>query len=241
VEAALAIYLGERPAQYPDPSQRPLFLFFPGIASQAYYERARFPWLEALEAQTDAIRLELVNLLAAEHGFEPFLRFDTDARFEDYVSGREGQSAWTGFFFYRHGERRDDNCARCPVTTSVLDTLPIVRIRDHAPEVLFSLLTPGAHILPHRGVTNTRLVTHLPLIVPEHCALRVGDIDHVWQEGRCVVFDDTYEHEAWNRSDRTRVVLILDTWHPDLTGPEREALTALVGVIGDFNQKVGVR
>jgi len=241
VEEALAIYLGERPAQYPDPAQRPLFLFFPGIASQAYYERARFPWLEALEAQTDAIRLELVNLLAAEHGFEPFLRFDGDARVEDYLRGREGQSAWTGFFFYRHGERRDDNCARCPVTTGVLDTLPIVRIRDHAPEVLFSLLTPGAHILPHRGVTNTRLVTHLPLIVPEHCALRVGGIDHVWQEGRCVVFDDTYEHEAWNRSDRTRVVLILDTWHPDLTEPEREALTALVGVIGDFNQRVGVR
>lgn len=241
VEQALAIYLGDAPAHYPDPAQRPLFLFFPGIASQAYYERSRFPWLAALEAQTEAIRLELVNLLAAEHGFEPFLRFDSDARVEDYLRGREGQSAWTGFFFYRHGERREDNCARCPVTTAVLDTLPIVRIRDHAPEVLFSLLTPGAHILPHRGVTNTRLVTHLPLIVPDHCALRVGGVDHAWQEGRCVVFDDTYEHEAWNRSDRTRVVLILDTWHPDLTAAEREALTALVGVIGDFNQKAGIR
>lgn len=241
VEQALAIYLGEQPARYPDPAQRPLFLFFPGIASQPYYERSRFPWLEALEQQTAGIRLELVNLLAAEHGFEPFLRFDSDARVEDYLRGREGQSAWTGFFFYRHGERREDNCARCPLTTQVLDGLPIVRIRDHAPEVLFSLLTPGAHILPHRGVTNTRLVTHLPLIVPEDCALRVGGIDHVWQEGRCVVFDDTYEHEAWNRSARTRVVLILDTWHPDLSEVERAALTALVGMIGDFNQRSGVR
>lgn len=241
VEQALAIYLGDAPAHYPDPAQRPLFLFFPGIASQAYYERARFPWLAALEAQTDAIRLELVNLLAAEHGFEPFLRFDSDARVEDYLRGREGQSAWTGFFFYRHGERRDDNCARCPLTAAAIDSLPVVRIRGHAPEVLFSLLTPGAHILPHRGVTNTRLVTHLPLIVPDDCALRVGGIDHVWQEGRCVVFDDTYEHEAWNRSTRTRVVLILDTWHPDLSDAEREALTALVGVIGDFNRRAGVR
>lgn len=241
VEHALDIYLGEQPAQYPDPAQRPLFLFFPGIASQAYYERSRFPWLESLEAQTAAIRLELINLLAAEHGFEPFLRFDSTERVEHYLRGREGQSAWTGFFFYRHGERRDDNCARCPVTTAVLDSLPLVRIRDHAPEVLFSLLTPGAHILPHRGVTNTRLVTHLPLIVPEHCALRVGGIEHRWQEGRCVVFDDTYEHEAWNRSERTRVVLILDTWHPDLSAAERAALSALIGVIGDFNQKAGVR
>ncbi len=241
VARALAIYLGDEPAHYPNPAQRPLFLFFPEIASQAYYERARFPWLDALEAQTAAIRLELVNLLAAEHGFEPFLRFDGDARIDDYLSGREGQRAWTGFFFYRHGERRDDNCARCPATTAVLDSLPIVRIREHAPEVLFSLLTPGAHILPHRGVTNTRLVTHLPLIVPDNCALRVGGVEHAWQEGRCVVFDDTYEHEAWNRSDRTRVVLILDTWHPDLTDVEREALSALVGIIGDFNHRAGVR
>ncbi|MBL8298341.1 MAG: aspartyl/asparaginyl beta-hydroxylase domain-containing protein [Rhodanobacteraceae bacterium] len=241
IEQALAIYLGDAPANYPHPAQRPLFMFFPGIASQAYYERERFPWLEAFEAKTDAIRLELLNLLAADHGFEPFLRFDSTARVEDYLRGREGQLAWTGYFFYRHGERREDNCARCPVTIAALDALPIVRIREHAPEVLFSLLTPGAHILPHCGVTNTRLVTHLPLIVPNDCALRVGGVEHAWQEGRCVVFDDTYEHEAWNRSDRTRVVLILDTWHPDLTAAEREALTALVSVIGDFNQKTGVR
>jgi aspartate beta-hydroxylase len=241
VEQALAIYLGDAPARYPDPAQRPLFLFFPGIASQPYYERERFPWLESLEAQTDAIRQELLQLLAAEHGFEPFLRIDSDQQMEHYLRGREGAAAWSGFFFYRHGERREENCARCPLTAAALDALPVVRIREHAPEVLFSLLTPGAHILPHRGVTNTRLVTHLPLIVPEHCALRVGGIDHAWQEGRCVVFDDTYEHEAWNRSERTRVVLILDTWHPDLSQAERAALTDLIGVIGDFNQRAGVK
>lgn len=241
VEQALAIYLGDAPAQYADPAQRPLFLFFPGIASQRYYERERFPWLETLEQHTDAIRLELLNLLAAEHGFEPFLRFDSLKRVEDYLRGPSGQAGWTGFFFYRHGERREENCARCPLTSQVLDALPIVRIREHAPEVLYSLLTPGAHILPHRGVTNTRLVTHLPLIVPDHCALRVGGVDHVWQEGRCVVFDDTYEHEAWNRSEQTRVVLILDTWHPDLSEAERAAVTDLVGAIGGFNQRAGLK
>lgn len=241
MEQALAIYLGDQPAHYPHPAQRPLFLFFPGIASQPYYERERFPWLAELEAQTDAIRLELLNLLAAEQGFEPFLHFDANTRVEDYLVGKEGSAAWTGFFFYRHGERREENCRRCPITAAALEGTAMVRIREHAPEVLYSLLTPGAHILPHRGVTNTRLVTHLPLIVPDNCALRVGDIDHHWQEGRCVVFDDTYEHEAWNRSDRTRVVLIFDTWHPDLTEAERAAITDLVGVIGDFNQRAGLK
>ncbi len=110
-----------------------------------------------------------------------------------------------------------------------------MRIRDHAPETLFSVLRPGTHILPHRGVTNTRLVTHLPLIVPPDCALRVGGETHVWQTDRCVTFDDTFEHEAWNRSDQTRVVLILDCWNPDLSEAEQAAVTDLVEAIGDYN------
>jgi aspartate beta-hydroxylase len=85
-------------------------------------------------------------------------------------------------------------------------------------------------------VTNTRVVTHLPLIIPDDCALRVGGETHVWQTGQCVTFDDTFEHEAWNRSDQTRVVLIFDNWNPDLSEAERAAVTDLVEAIGDFNQ-----
>jgi aspartate beta-hydroxylase len=114
--------------------------------------------------------------------------------------------------------------------------MPLVRVRDHAPETLYSVLRPGTHILPHRGVTNTRLVTHLPLIVPPDCALRVGGETHVWQEGRCVTFDDTFEHEAWNHSERDRVVLIVDSWNPDLSEAERAAVADLVAAIGDFNR-----
>ena len=100
----------------------------------------------------------------------------------------------------------------------------------------FSLLTPGSHILPHHGVTNTRVVTHLALIVPEDCALVVAGEARAWQEGRCFSFDDTYEHEAWNRSGSLRVVLLMDAWNPYLSEAEREALTVLVGAIGDFNR-----
>jgi aspartate beta-hydroxylase len=106
--------------------------------------------------------------------------------------------------------------------------------------VCFSVLTPGTHILPHRGVTNTRLVTHLPLIVPDNCALNVGGELHVWQEGRCVTFDDTYEHEAWNRGDSLRVVMLLDIWNPHLAPAERDAVTVLLGAIRDFNTAAGV-
>jgi len=240
VERCLAIYLGEQPMSVPDQRQKPKFLYFPDIPSQPFYPRERFPWLEALEATTGAVREELRAVLTKDRQLEPFLGVQSPEEVGEMLrSSNDRTAAWDAYFFYRHGKRYDANCAACPQTTSVLDTLPLVRIRDHAPETLFSVLSPGAHILPHTGVTNTRLVTHLPLIVPPDCAIRVGGENHAWQEGHCVTFDDTFVHEAWNRSGETRVVLILDSWNPDLSEAERLAVTDLVGAIGDFNQMSG--
>jgi aspartate beta-hydroxylase len=118
--------------------------------------------------------------------------------------------------------------------------VPLTRIDAHAPEVLFSLLSPGTLIKPHHGVTNSRVVTHLPLIVPADCALEVGGVQHDWQEGRCVTFDDSYLHQAWNHSSQLRVVMILDTWHPRLRPEETQALKQLVEVIGGFNRQAGL-
>lgn len=242
VEQGLAMYLGDAPANYPDPRQRPKFFYVPGLRTQPYFERELFPWHAQLESQTQTIREELLGVLADSQGVEPFLGTNDEKLLEEQnaLRGDRGAPQWNAFFFHRHGEIFEQNARRCPRTTQILDSLPLVHIREHAPEVLFSLLTPGSHILPHHGVTNTRLVTHLPLIVPENCAIRVGGIDHVWQEGRCVTFDDTFEHEAWNRSDKLRVVLILDSWHPDLSEVERDAITLLVGGIGDFNRAADV-
>jgi aspartate beta-hydroxylase len=190
-----------------------------------------------LEAAVDTVRGELHDVLQQNQPLEPFLGVQTPQEAAAMLRGSGSQAAaWDAYFFYRHGERYDAHCARCPETSALLDRLPLVRIKDHAPETLFSVLRPGTHILPHRGVTNTRLVTHLPLIVPAGCALNVGGEEHAWQEGRCVVFDDTFEHEAWNRGDQTRVVLIFDTWNPDLSEAERAAVTDLVEAIGDFNR-----
>jgi len=242
VEQGLAIYLGDAPANYPDPRQRPKFFYVPGLRTQPYFERELFPWHTELESHTNTIREELLGVLAEPDGVEPFLGTN-DAKIleqQAMLRGERGAPEWNAFFFHRHGEVFEQNARRCPRTTAILDSLPLVHIREHAPEVLFSVLTPGSHILPHHGVTNTRLVTHLPLIVPLDCAIRVGGVDHAWQEGRCVTFDDTFEHEAWNRSDKVRVVMILDSWHPDLSEPEREAITRLVGGIGDFNRAANV-
>jgi aspartate beta-hydroxylase len=236
VERCVRIYLNEEPPVYPDPRQKPSFLLFPGLPTSAYIERAALPWVEDLEAQTPAVLAELQKLLPSAAGRERV--FGSDALEAENLRGLEIPPSWNGYYFYRHGERREDNCASCPDTARALDALPLARVREHGPEVLFSVFTTGTHLLPHRGVTNTRVVGHLPLLIPEDCALSVGGEIHVWQPGKVVVFDDTYEHEAWNRSPRTRVVMIFDTWNPYLSEAERAAVTDLVTAIGDFRRSV---
>lgn len=234
VAECAALCAGERRGEPDDPRQKPSYLYFPGLPATPYFDRVLFPWIPALERQADAIRAELMQLLGQDVGGERV--FATEAEERAGLKSSRGPAVWNGFYFYRHGERREASHRSCPATSAVLEALPLVRIPGQAPEVMFSVLTPGTHILPHRGVTNTRVVCHLPLIVPENCALVVGGERHEWRDGEIVVFDDTFLHEAWNRGSRTRVVLIFDVWNPYLTEAEREAVTALIGAIDEFNR-----
>lgn len=228
------IYLLEQAATYPDPRQQPTFLYIPGLPPTPYFDRAMFPWIAEFEDCTSAIREELQQVLGSPEGSERvFLSTDLE---QQNLRADVGTPTWTGYYLYRHGQRREDNCQRCPRTAAAVDRLPLSVVPRHGPEVLFSVFKPGTHLLPHQGVTNSRVVGHLPLIVPEQCALSVGGELHGWQEGRVVVFDDTYEHEAWNRSSTTRVVLIFDLWNPYLTEAERAAIVDLVVEISDFRE-----
>lgn len=234
VAQGVAIYLKEQVPVYPDPRQQPTFLYVPGLPPAPYFDRALFPWIDELEACTDAIRNELLAVLPSEAGRERV--FGSEELEQQNLRGEHEPPTWNGYYFYRHGERREENCARCPATTAAIDQLPLSAVPGHGPEVLYSVFTPGTHLLPHQGVTNTRVVGHLPLIVPPDCALNVGGELHEWQEGRVVVFDDTYEHEAWNRSDRTRVVMIFDLWNPHLSAAERAAITDVILDISGFRK-----
>ena len=111
---------------------------------------------------------------------------------------------WTVFGLIAFGQRLDANRALCPETAALLDAIPGCVTAG------FSVMAPGAHIRPHVGYTRKVLRCHLGLVVPAGCALRVGSETRTWSEGRCLVFDDTTEHEAWNRSDAPRTVLLLD-------------------------------
>jgi aspartate beta-hydroxylase len=240
IERAFAHFWGEPRLQPTHPKQWPTLLFVPDLPDQAWFEREQFPYLKTLEAATDAIREEMLAVLAADVGMTPYVDMPDTAPAAPIWRQLNRSPDWSGYHLYRHGERIDANCARCPKTMAVLESIPLMRIDDHAPEILFSILKPHTHIPPHTGVINGRLTVHLPLIVPENCgALRAGDEQRAWREGECLIFDDSFVHEAWNESDHTRVVLILDAWNPYLSDAERAAMATATAALGVFNRDHG--
>ena len=235
----LESYLGLRPPIGLAALQRPTLMSFPGLPARAWFEREEFPWMAEMEGQITAIREELLAVLAGEQGFQPFVEMSEEHPGSAYWQALNHSPDWNAFFFHRDGQPFIENQARCPRTLAALNATPLNRIADHSPETLYSVLKPGARIPPHTGVINVRLVVHLALIVPPDCGIRVGSETRGWQEGKCIVFDDTYEHEAWNKSDRTRVVLIFDVWNPNLTAAERDGIQAAIEALGCFNRRYG--
>lgn len=216
--------------------QEPRAYFFPELANIQFFPREMFPWLATLEAATPEIAAELQQLIATDQGFEPYIRQSADAPTrQDHPL--LNNSAWSAYFLWKDGVPVPGNAERCPKTLAALAGLPLCRIPGRTPSILFSRLAPGAHIPPHTGFLNTRLICHLPLIVPPNCHLRVGNERREWRAGEAWVFDDTIEHEASNGSDRSRVVLIFDIWRPELSAREREQVAALLAAIDSFGQR----
>ena len=182
VRTGLRTYFNEEAPRIQDPRQRSTFFHFPDIPARTFPDAALFPWIASLEAAAADIRGELDARLQEEGGRERV--FSSDELEAENLRGLRQPPSWNGYYFYRHGEPREDNRGRCPRTAAAVDALPLCRIRGHGPEVLFSVFTPGTHLLPHRGVTNVRLVGHLPLRVPENCALVVGGEEHRWRRGK---------------------------------------------------------
>ena len=218
--------------------QQPSAFYFPRLPQIQFYDREAFAWAGAVEAATSAIRSELLAVLADEGAFSPYVEADADRPHQDF-HGMLGDPSWSAFYLWKDGDRVGDNAARCPKTLAALEAAPITRIRTRCPSILFSLLRPGAHIPPHNGMLNTRLICHLPLIVPPGCWLRVGNERRAWEEGRLLIFDDSFEHEAMNGSDQPRVILLFDVWRPELSEEERRGVTAIFEAIDSFGAGPG--
>lgn len=207
--------------------QQPNLLHFPELPAVQFHPREQFPWIARLEAQTDAIRAELLQVLAESRAeFRPYLDHPPDVPLHA-LAELNRSPRWSSYFLWRNGAPVEAHLAKCPRTAAALAELPTADIPGAAPVAMFSALEPHTRIGAHTGETNVRLIVHLPLIVPEGCAFRVGSETRPWRVGEAFVFDDTIEHEAWNDSDELRVVLIFDVWNPHVTEAERALLRPL--------------
>lgn len=206
--------------------QEPRSYFMPELPTIAFYPRDMFPWMGAIEAETTAIRSELQGLLDGPNVFAPYIEAEANRPVDRSHSLLKSED-WTACYLVRNGEVVPEIAERCPRTMKVIEAAPLERVKGRAPFVLFSKLTPGAWIRPHTGFLNTRLVCHLPLIVPDGCWFRVGAETRNWEEGKAFAFNDTIEHEARNDGSGTRTVLIFNIWRPELTDEERRLVAAL--------------
>jgi len=209
---------------------------FPELTEREFHPRRLFPWIEKLEAATDAITTEFRSVMAAERAeLVPYVQFEDHAPMDQWRPLNRNPD-WTAIHLIQHGSLVEANARHCPETMALLAHLPQPDIPGASPNAMFSLLAPKTVIPPHVGISNTRLVCHLPLIVPEGCWFRVGAQTREWKPGEAFVFDDTMEHEAANPSDELRVVFICDVWHPDLSPVEREAVAVLISSSGKAGQ-----
>jgi len=199
-------------------------IYYPFLPADEFFDRDHFPWLADIEAQTDAIRAELRALLDDPgEALRPYVRLEAGTP-DTIWSGLDNRLDWGACFLWEYGEPNQPVLDRCPATAAALAAIPGVRIPGRAPSAFFSMLRPRTRIPPHTGVTNTRAIIHLPLIVPPGCGFRVGGETRAWEEGVAFAFDDTIEHEAWNDSDDLRAVLIFDVWNPHLSERECDVL-----------------
>jgi hypothetical protein len=226
-QRAVDILIGKRKLYL----QQPTNFYLPELPQRQFYERAELAWADEFEMETPTIKDELNTALVSGKGIKPYVGPNDRARSRDYT----GDPRWSAFHLYQDGEIVPENASQCPRTMAALEKIPMFRVADSSPSVMFSLLLPGARILPHHGLTNVRLICHLPLIVPANCGrLRVGNEERSWEEGRLLIFDDSIEHEAWNSGVSLRAVLLFDIWRPELSEKERELVGALFSAIGRF-------
>jgi aspartate beta-hydroxylase len=230
-DAFIEALAGRRPVFH----QEPVLFHYPGLPAIEFYERDEFPWLEALEAETDAIRDEVREMWGdGGPGLEPYIEYPPGVPVDQWVELNHSPR-WTAYHLLRDGKPVEANAARCPKTMAALEVVDQPNVAGRSPAAMYSILKPHTRIPPHTGVANTRVVLHLPLIIPEGCGFRVGGETRQWREGEAWVFDDTINHEAWNNSDHPRAIFMCDVWSPRLSHEEREMIARIAVALDRFN------
>jgi ornithine lipid ester-linked acyl 2-hydroxylase len=182
-----------------------VLMHFSKVEDKPFLNSDDFEWANALEINWQKIRKEVDNLLEKPENIPNFQDISKDQ------TNLTKDDLWKTFFLYGYGFKFEPNCNLCPETTRVIEAIPDMYT------AMFSVLAPGKHIPRHRGPYKGLLRAHLALLVPEpkkECWIQVGEETASWDEGKCIVFDDTFKHQVQNNTEGTRVVLFLDILRP---------------------------
>jgi aspartyl/asparaginyl beta-hydroxylase (cupin superfamily) len=229
-EHALDSLLGRRRIYHPQPTH----MHFPKLPALEFYPRSMFPWLPTLEAATADVRAEFERVFVEDQEqLEPYIAYPDGVPLDQWRDLNQSRR-WSAFFLWRNGNPVAENLARCPRTAALLESLPRHDVPRHAPTAFFSILDARTRIPVHSGETNTRVIVHLPLVLPGQCHFRVGSETREWRAGEAWVFDDTIEHEAWNDSDSPRAIFIFDVWNPFIEEGERALIREAIPAIADY-------
>lgn len=222
---------GRRKLYRPEPST----YLYPGLPSYEFYDRALCPWIEPFERFTGAIIQELTHASQTRPElFAPYVAEPKGAPVDQWAELNHSPR-WSALQIIRAGTLQPYSEALFPKTLEALSLLPQPHVAGRTPSAMFSALQPHTRIPPHTGVSNARLVVHLPLVIPPNCGFRVGGETRTWEVGTAWVFDDTIEHEAWNESEDLRVILIADIWNMFMTQEDREVYATIVAALDGFH------
>lgn len=231
---AAAEHLNGNRKPWQDPLQQPSFFYVPGLKARPWFDRQEFNWCGVLESQHEQIFAEYQHIVTQEKApLKPYVTEDKNAPKDSWTHLIDSNN-WLSLHLYKGGKLNSAVAHDAPKALAALHATSLPMCKGNAPEAFFSTLAPKTHIPPHFGLCNFKLVAHLALRIPEHCGIRVGNETRHWQEGQCLIFDDSFRHEAWNQSELERTVLIFDTWHPDLNELERQAISQLFLVIDAY-------
>lgn len=210
--------------------QEPSVFYYPGLPQRRFYDPAEFPWLAAMLDRLPAMQAELAAVQAAGgEGFAPYVQRTGNRPAPN--NPLLDSPAWTALHFWRSGAQMPENASRCPATMAALEQAPMPRIPGRSPNAHWSRLLPGAHIKPHTGMLNTRLICHIPIQTAPQCSLRVGSETRGWEPDVPLIFDDSIEHEAQNNGSQQRVVLLFEIWRPEIDAADREAISRIFQAI----------
>lgn len=179
-----------------------------------------------IEQTTYASQLELIRSQWAAIRDEGLKLLNMAANFKDEAENLRDSGDWKQFELFFRGQRSDKNCAKAPLTCRLVEQFAAARSCKRG-QVKFSVMHPGTHVWPHCGPTNCRIRAHLGLKVPSDTFIRVAEQTRSWENGEWLIFDDSFEHEVWHNGTGTRLVLIVDFWHPDLTETQRKSLSPI--------------